>query len=79
MSIKQIKPICPHCKKEIHILKNLQSVYVEWDMDDKGEYDNMLIGESIGDLNDWNCPECGFTIAEEEQEAIDFLNRNIEN
>jgi len=74
------KPVtCPYCNKKIETLDNVQTVYVTCSMDRHGQYDTVEdIGDATGDYNVWQCPLCGHTIADNEEDAIAFLNGELE-
>jgi hypothetical protein len=67
--------LCPTCKKEIDYLVNVQSGYMRYDMDKKGNYDYKNEEFSPDDsTNDWECPECEDILATNEEDALKFLN-----
>lgn len=78
---KEVKcPKCPKCKKSIDGLRNIQSgvnaydCWVEEGADGvpymEYQHDDFNID---GNVNVWNCPECGKTLFGNEEDAIEFL------
>jgi len=64
--------ICPSCGREISFLKNyVYNSIVEYYYDGQG-YE--LVDCYGGDLEEFCCPECGYKIAEDEQQAKKLLN-----
>ncbi len=70
------KPVCPKCKKELTYLRNSTSCLVasEFSLNGVGEpfYYHMDYRNTLED-GDYNCPNCGDCLAENEQEATEVL------
>jgi len=69
---KKVK--CPYCGAEIDTLINLQSGVASYEMDKFGNYEDLHNFEPDNDTNIWECPECHERIADNEKDAIAFLN-----
>ena len=75
-------PKCPNCGKDIHYL-NISEVWEVYEygyaeVDENGElfweWENTEYENKIGETV-YACPECGYEIAEDEEEAGEFLSR----
>jgi len=63
--------ICPNCGKEITFLKNyIHGCMVEYNFDGESYEFIRCVG---GTLEEFCCPECGYKITEDEQQARKFL------
>jgi hypothetical protein len=66
-------PKCPKCKKQITHLVYRGTHSIVSDFDKSGNYEN----EGIENYDDmfYSCPECEATLFEEEDGALEFLNK----
>jgi len=64
--------ICPNCGKQISFLKNyVYNSVVEYNFNGS---DYEFVDCHGGDLEEFCCPECGYKIIEDEQQAKKFLS-----
>jgi hypothetical protein len=68
-------PKCPKCEQEIDRLVNWSSSLHKYlfTIDKKGDADYEELDEVVGDINDYECPECWEVLFSDEQDAITFL------
>jgi predicted RNA-binding Zn-ribbon protein involved in translation (DUF1610 family) len=79
--LRKMTSKCPKCGEEIEKLINCQSGIKVWEMgvDCKGfaDYTSPFNDFFPDDKeNRWECPECGHTITNSEEEAVKFLKGN---
>jgi len=69
-------PKCPHCGAELPGLENVRECEVGWMFNADGSYGELpdIIRET-GRVNKWVCPYCKETIADNEEDALAFLNQ----
>jgi len=63
-------PKCPKCGKVINWLINVESGWASYRFDGNYEFEDF---EADGNVNHFECPECGEVIAQTEEEATKFL------
>ena len=70
-------PRCPNCKQEIDNLNNWSK---EWVLrrfsvgpDGDTDYGAAKAWESVGELDEWRCPECSEVLFRDEESAAKFL------
>ena len=66
--------ICPKCETEITTIRNVQSGFMNWELNKEGNYKQEEFEVDNG-RNSFDCPNCNETIASNEEEAIQLLNK----
>jgi len=73
---KEDYPKCPHCGANLSYLLNVKECHVNWIYDKDGLHDDLPdVIRVTGRMNKWICPYCEKTIADNEEDALAFLNQ----